>query len=574
MDNGLCNPLPQKWKMGDSTSQRAHNKIDKLPSQTQNTPSDRCKVAGVHALFSGVARVHFIGIGGIGMSGIAEVLLELGFEVSGSDIVDSSSLDNLRNAGADIFIGHRAINIKGADAVVFSSAVCPTNWRNNPPSLDWHQFTLNQSNCEMQAAVAQKIPLVPRAEMLGELMRFRKGIAIAGTHGKTTTTSLVATVLATAGVDPTFVVGGIVTRLQTNARLGKGEFMVVEADESDASFLHLQPHIAVLTNIDEDHLEAYGGDFAKLQQTYLDFLHNLPFYGLAILCFDDPHVREISEKLRKPFASYGLMDGVDYQATQIRYQGRNSFFTVVRYGQSVGEFVVAMPGAHNVRNALAAIAVGYRLQLSEAAIGEALAGFQGIGRRFEELGVIALAGAEVELVDDYAHHPTELAATIDAAQACWPGRRVLVVFQPHRYSRTSHLFDDFAELLSGLDNLLVTEVYAAGEQPISAADGRSLCRAIRARGKEPVFVESLDNLTDVLSNLVKDGDIILTLGAGDIGRFARNLATSLGIKKPPQRGVGEVPSQTQNRQNDRCKRKMGWQTRASRMQKGEATHRG
>ncbi len=455
-----------------------------------------------------VRHIHFVGIGGIGMSGIAEVLLNLGFQISGSDISRTKIIDRLEKAGATIFIGHDASNMEGADAVVYSSA-------------------LEETNSEIQAAMHQSVPLVPRAEMLGELMRFRKGIAVAGTHGKTTTTSLIGAVLAGAGIDPTLIVGGVVNSMHSNARLGKGEYMVAEADESDASFLHLQPHMAVVTNIDQDHIATYNGDFNQLKQACLDFLHNLPFYGLAILCFDDPAVREIAERLRKPFESYGLTDDVDYQAVGISQQDRHSSFSVLRYGKSIGQFRVAMPGVHNVQNALAAIAIAYKLGLATESIREALSGFQGIGRRFQQLGMVRFGPHFVEMVDDYAHHPTEIAATLKACQNCYPGRRVLVVFQPHRYTRTRDLFDDFVRLLAQVENLVVTEVYPAGEQPITGGDGRSLCRAIRQLGGEPVFAESLEALNDILPGLMQNRDILLTLGAGDIGRFSHNLALKL-----------------------------------------------
>ena len=459
-----------------------------------------------------VKHIHFVGIGGIGMSGIAEVLLDLDFIVSGSDVNESAALEKLRKAGAIVYLGHDASNIKNADAVVYSSAV-------------------DETNPEVSSALQAKVPLVPRAEMLGELMRFRKGIAIAGTHGKTTTTSLVAAVLASAGVDPTFIVGGVVNSVDSNARLGKGEFLVAEADESDASFLHLQPQMAVVTNIDQDHMETYDGDFGRLKQTYLDFLHNLPFYGLAILCFDDPDIREITENLRKPFVTYGLSERAEYQAINVRQIGKESFFEVIRFGESIGDFQLAMPGRHNVQNALAAIAIGYKLELPSQAIREALAGFQGIGRRFESLGKICFDDNIIELVDDYAHHPTELAATLQASQECWKERRIVVVFQPHRYSRTRDLFDDFAQLLSGVDNLIVTEVYPAGETPISGSDGRSLCRAIRKRGKDPVFVENLEDLLELLPNFTRDDDVLLTLGAGNIGRFAHALIRDFSVSE-------------------------------------------
>ncbi len=462
-----------------------------------------------------VKHIHFVGIGGIGMSGIAEVLLDLDFTVSGSDINESPRLKRLRNAGAIVYVGHDASNIENADAVVYSSAV-------------------DETNPEVNAALQGKIPLVPRAEMLGELMRFRKGIAVAGTHGKTTTTSLVAAVLGSAGVDPTFIVGGVVNSVDSNARLGKGEFLVAEADESDASFLHLQPQMAVVTNIDQDHMETYDGDFGRLKQTYLDFLHNLPFYGLAILCFDDPDVREIAGNLRKPFITYGLSGDSEYQAVNVGQEGKESFFEVIRFGESIGQFRLAMPGKHNVLNALAAIAIGYKLELPAQAIREALAGFEGIGRRFESLGKICFDDNVIELVDDYAHHPTELAATLQASRECWKERRIVVVFQPHRYSRTRDLFDDFAQLLSGVDNLIVTEVYPAGETPISGSDGRSLCRAIRKRGKDPVFVENLEDLRELLPNFTRNDDVLLTLGAGDIGRFAHALVDEFSM---PDGGV-------------------------------------
>lgn len=452
-----------------------------------------------------VRHIHFVGIGGIGMSGIAEVLLDLDFTVSGSDLSETSITQRLQKAGAKIYKGHRAENIEGADAVVFTSAV-------------------DADNPELRSALQSKIPMVPRAEMLGELMRFRKGIAIAGTHGKTTTTSLVATVLATAGVDPTFVVGGVVNSVHSNARLGRGEYMVVEADESDASFLHLQPHMAVLTNIDQDHMETYEGDYNRLKQAYLDFLHNLPFYGLAILCFDDSDIREIAGRLRKPFTTYGLSEDVEYRAINISQTGIESIFEVIRFGESIGEFRLALPGHHNVLNALAAIVIGYKLELPATAIRDALSQFQGIGRRFQQFGMLQLDGIEFELVDDYAHHPTEIDATLKATRDCWPDRRIQVIFQPHRFSRTRDLFDDFAALLAGVDALIVTEVYAAGEAEIAGSDGRSLCRAIRKRGSDPVFAESLEDLREVLPRLLQDGDVVLTLGAGSIGRFAQNLA--------------------------------------------------
>ncbi len=451
-----------------------------------------------------VHHLHFVGIGGIGMSGIAEVLLDLGFIVSGSDLAESETIDRLREAGATVYIGHNSENIQGANALVTSSAV-------------------DADNSEITAARHRKIPVVPRAEMLGELMRFRKGIAIAGTHGKTTTTSLVVAALASAGLDPTFIVGGVVNSVNSNARLGQGEYLVAEADESDASFLHLQPQMAVLTNIDRDHMETYNGDFNRLKQAYLDFLHNLPFYGLAILCFDDLHIRQIAAQLRKPVVSYGLGQDVDYQAINIQQNGRQSTFEVIRFGQSIGQFQLTLPGRHNVLNALAAIAIACKLGLSVASIRRALSGFQGIGRRFEYLGYARIGDHCIEIIDDYAHHPSELQVTLTACQDGWPGRRILVIFQPHRFTRTRDLFDDFANLLSTVEHLIVTEVYPAGEPVIAGSDGRSLCRAIRKRGSDPVFAETLDELRSVLPNLVQGNDLLLIMGAGDIGRFARSL---------------------------------------------------
>ena len=454
-----------------------------------------------------VKHIHFVGIGGIGMSGIAEVLLEQGFRVSGSDMVRNPIVERLEKAGATVFTGHDAKNITGADAVVTSSAVA-------------------EDNVEVIAAYAQKIPVVQRAEMLGELMRFRRGIAIAGTHGKTTTTSLVAAVLASAGWDPTFVVGGVVNSARSNARLGGGEYLVAEADESDASFLHLQPQMAVITNIDADHMDTYGGDFEQLRRTYLAFLHNLPFYGLAVLCFDDPEVRNVSEELARPFLSYGLSEGVDYRAVNIRFHERSSYFDVLHNSRKLGEFHLSMPGEHNVQNALAAIAIASKLEISITDVQKALADFEGIGRRFQTLGMLKVDGGEIEMVDDYAHHPSELKATLKAAKGCWPDRRIVSIFQPHRFSRTRDLFDDFAYVLSEVENLIVTEVYPAGEQPIAGADGRALCKAIRKRGNDPVFVESLEELENLLPGYLKPGDILLTLGAGDIGRFAARLCAA------------------------------------------------
>lgn len=459
-----------------------------------------------------VRRIHFVGIGGIGMSGIAEVLIGEGFTVSGSDLARNAIVDRLARAGARIHVGHDAANIEGADAVVTSSAVTP-------------------DNVEVRAAHAQKIPVVRRAQMLGELMRFRRGIAIAGTHGKTTTTSLVSAVLAAAGLDPTFVIGGVVNSARTNARLGRGEYLVAEADESDASFLHLQPQMAVVTNIDADHMETYGGDFDRLRQAYLAFLHNLPFYGLAVLCRDDPEVRNLNGRLARRFLSYGLGRDVDFRATNLRFAGRESLFEVETPQGGLGEFRLNMPGEHNVLNALAAIVIASKLEIGMGHVRRALADFEGIDRRFQPVGVLPVSGGEVEVVDDYAHHPRELRATLDAARGCWPDRRIVAVFQPHRYTRTRDLFDDLAQLLCELEHLVVTEVYPAGEQLIPGADGRALCKAIRKRGGDPIFVEDLTKLGVLLPCYLRPGDVLLTLGAGDIGRFASSLCA---------RGLSEV----------------------------------
>ncbi len=451
-----------------------------------------------------VKHIHFVGIGGIGMSGIAEVLLKEGFKVSGSDLVRNAIVDRLEQAGANIFIGHAAPHIHEAEAVVTSSAV-------------------DVDNPEVLEAQKRKIPLVQRAEMLGELMRFRRGIAIAGTHGKTTTTSLVSAVLAEAKMDPTFVIGGVVNSARTNARLGTGEYLVAEADESDASFLHLQPQMAVVTNIDADHMETYGGSFERLKQTYLAFLQNLPFYGLAVACFDDAEVRNVCRELARPILSYGIEKGADIRASNIVFEERSSFFDVSHLKRELGRFELSMPGTHNVQNALAAIAIASKLGIDMETVKAALQKFEGIGRRFERVGMLSVEGGEVEMVDDYAHHPVELKATLDAASGCWPQKRVVTVFQPHRYSRTRDLFDDFAQLLSTVEHLVLTEVYPAGEAPIAGADGRALSKAIRKRGNDPVFVETLEELTQVLSGYLLPGDILLSLGAGDIGRYANQL---------------------------------------------------
>lgn len=454
--------------------------------------------------------IHFVGIGGAGMGGIAEVLLNLGYAVQGSDLRASAMTARLARLGARIFIGHAAEHIEGADVVVVSTAV-------------------DAANPEVVAARAQRKPVVGRAEMLGELMRFRHAIAVAGSHGKTTTTSLMASLLAEAGEDPTFVIGGRLKSADTNGRLGAGEYLVAEADESDASFLHLQPMIAVVTNIDSDHLGTYGGDIGRLRHAFLEFLHRLPFYGLAILCLDDPGVATIAAGVQRPMLSYGLREDADVRAIDIRADGLRTHFRVLRpAGAPPLDVTLNLPGQHNVRNALAAVALAHELDLDDAAVQRALAGFQGIDRRLQLIGEVDTARGRLLLVDDYGHHPSEIDATLRAVRDAWPGRRLVVVFQPHRYTRTRDLLDDFAEVLSRADKLLVTEVYAAGEQPIAGADARAICRAVRGQGAlEPVFVSMLERLPRRLARVVRDGDVVLTLGAGDIGAAAQRLPAEL-----------------------------------------------
>ena len=456
-----------------------------------------------------VRRIHFIGIGGSGMSGIAEVLSNLGYEVSGSDQAATPVTTHLKDSGIAVNIGHDSKLVKDCDVVVVSSAI-------------------NGSNLEVAAAKAAKIPVIPRAEMLAELMRFRKGIAVAGTHGKTTTTSLVASVLARGGLDPTFVVGGMVNSAGRNAVLGTGDYLVAEADESDASFLHLQPEIAVITNIDTDHMDTYSGDFRKLKKTFVDFLQNLPFYGLAVLCLDDTNVQSIIPAVRKPILTYGEHPDADVRLHHVSQDGLHMRFEVERKNRDEPlRIELALPGVHNACNALAAIAIGTQLGVSDADIITALKNFAGIGRRFHIRGEIKLSQGSALVVDDYGHHPREIAATLEAAQGAWPQRRLVVVFQPHRFSRTRDLMDDFSQVLSVHEPLLITEVYPAGEAPISGADGRALCRAIRARGRaDPVFVPSLAQLGESLRNIVRDQDVVLTLGAGDIGRASQNLVAT------------------------------------------------
>ena len=464
-----------------------------------------------------IKRIHFIGIGGAGMGGIAEVLLNLGYEVSGSDLSDNAVTRHLTGLGARIHRGHSAAQVTGADVVVVSTAV-------------------RADNPELLAARNARVPIVPRAEMLAELMRFRYGIAVAGTHGKTTTTSLIASLLAEGGLDPTFVIGGRLISAGTNARLGESRYLVAEADESDASFLYLQPMMAVVTNIDADHLATYDGDFGRLRATFLEFLHHLPFYGQAVLCLDDDVVRALVPEVSRPVITYGTRADADIVAADIRQEGSRTHFRVrLPERETPLEVTLNLPGVHNVRNALAAIAVAWELRVSESHIQRGLESFQGIGRRFQIYGEIALAEGSVLLVDDYGHHPREVAATIEAIRKGWPERRLVVAFQPHRYTRTRDLFEDFVAVLSATDVLVLAEVYAAGEEPIGGADGRSLSRAIRARGQvDPVFVAEVEELSEVLSAVLRPGDVLLTLGAGNIGAMAAELPTRLARAGDPQ----------------------------------------
>lgn len=468
-----------------------------------------------------IRHIHFVGIGGVGMSGIAEVLLNLGYQVSGSDLKRSATTRRLAELGATLMLGHAAEHVADADVIVISSAV-------------------TADNPEVAAARARRIPVVRRAEMLAELMRFRSGIAIAGTHGKTTTTSLVASVLSEGGLDPTFVIGGRLISAGTNARLGSGRYLVAEADESDASFLSLQPLVAVVTNIDADHLGTYEGDFSRLRATFVEFLHHLPFYGIAVLCIDDAEVRRILPDVSRPVLTYGTAEDADFRATNIRRAGRVTHFKVTRPGSaSPLDVTLNLAGTHNVLNALAAIAIAHDLEVADEAVLRALAGFEGVGRRFQIHGDINTPSGKVMLVDDYGHHPRELAATIAAAREGWPQRRLVVAFQPHRYSRTRDLFEDFAEVLSHVDALVLLEVYAAGEAAVPGADARALARSIRNRGRvDPVFVARTQDLPEALLGVLHDGDLLLTLGAGDIGAMAaelpRRLISAEAAKAPPE----------------------------------------
>ena len=455
-----------------------------------------------------VKHIHFVGIGGAGMSGIAEVLLNLGYQISGSDLAQNAATRRLESLGATVIIGHASANVAGANAVVVSTAV-------------------SNSNPEVQAARAARVPVVPRALMLAELMRLKQGIAVAGTHGKTTTTSLVASVLAEAGLDPTFVIGGRLTSAGANARLGSGEYIVVEADESDASFLNLQPVIAVITNIDADHMETYGHDFARLKQAFVEFTQHLPFYGNAILCADDAAVRQIMPFVSKPVTTYGFAEDAQVRAVDVLAEGGRMRFSTRREGRGgTLDIVLNLPGLHNVQNALAAVAVASELGIEDQAIVNALAGFKGVGRRFQRYGEVAIpAGGRFTLVDDYGHHPAEMAATIAAARGAFPGRRLVLAFQPHRFTRTRDCFEDFVRVLSSVDALVLADVYAAGEPPIVAADGRALARALRVAGKvEPVFVEQIAEMAGAVMHVARDGDVVVTMGAGSIGGVPRELS--------------------------------------------------
>ena len=460
-----------------------------------------------------IHHLHFIGIGGSGMSGIAEVLLNLGYTVSGSDLQAGAATQRLAALGAKILFGHEAGNIAGADAIVVSTAV-------------------QADNPEVVAAREARIPIVPRAQMLAELMRLKQGIAVAGTHGKTTTTSLIASILGEGGLDPTFVIGGRLNAAGANARLGKGDFLVAEADESDASFLRLSPVISVVTNIDADHMETYGHDFGKLKQAFVDFLERLPFYGVAVLCTDDPTVNEIMPQVTKQIVRYGLNENANIRAEDVRADNGRMHFTAVRVNGSISRLPITLnlPGVHYVQNALAAIAVATEVGVADDAIVKALSEFRGVGRRFQRYGELPLPkGGAVTVIDDYGHHPVEMTATIAAARGAFPGRRLVLAFQPHRYSRTRDCFEDFVQVLGTVDVLLLTEVYAAGEAPVVAADGRSLTRAIRVTGKiEPQFVESVADLPAALLDTLQDGDVLLTMGAGSIGGTAAKLFETVG----------------------------------------------
>ena len=463
-----------------------------------------------------IQHIHFVGIGGSGMSGIAEVMHNLGYTISGSDLADSATLQHLQSLGIATFIGHAAEHIAGAQVIVTSTAV-------------------RADNPEVVAARAQKITVVPRALMLAELMRFKTGIAIAGAHGKTTTTSLVASVLAEAGLDPTFVIGGRLNSAGANAKLGQGDYIVVEADESDASFLNLLPVMAVVTNIDADHMETYGHDFGRLKQAFLDFLHRMPFYGRAIVCTESPAICDILPQLARPVTTYGLAEGVQVRAVDVRAEQGQMRFTVLRQnGKPYPPLHVTLnlPGEHNVLNALAAVAIAMELEVDDAAVLRALENFKGVGRRFQRYGELPCAGGQFTVIDDYGHHPVEMQATIAAARGAFPGRRLVLAFQPHRYTRTRDCFEDFVQVLSQADAVLLAEVYAAGEEPIQAADGRALARGLRVAGKvEPLFVADIAQMPSTIVDNARPGDVVLTMGAGSIGAVPAKVVQLLAKDK-------------------------------------------
>ena len=465
-----------------------------------------------------VHRIHFVGIGGAGMNGIAEVLANEGYEVTGSDIMASSTTKHLESKGIKVFIGHDSKNVEHASVVVISSAIK----KNNP---EWIR------------AIELRIPVVRRAEMLAELMRYRFGIAVAGTHGKTTTTSLISSIYAQAGRDPTFVIGGLLNSAGVNARLGTGRYLIAEADESDASFLHLQPMMSVVTNIEEDHMDTYGGDFAKLKATFIEFLHNLPFYGVAVVCNDDPVIRELLPQIGRSVITYGAREDSDVRVFDFKQHTDSSTFKVKRKDGSVLDIKLTIPGFHMALNAAAAIAVATESEIDDKSIIDALGSFQGVGRRFEQYGEFETGNGKVMLVDDYGHHPSEVRATINAVRAGWPDRRLVMIFQPHRYTRTRDCFEDFIDVLGLVDELILLDVYPAGEDPIVGADGRSLCRSIRLRGRvEPYFVSSADEVPQTVADVIKDGDILLTQGAGNVGKLAKVLAEyKLDIAKMKER---------------------------------------
>ncbi|MES1190526.1 MAG: UDP-N-acetylmuramate--L-alanine ligase [Steroidobacter sp.] len=455
--------------------------------------------------------IHFVGIGGAGMGGIAEVLINLGYAVQGSDLKPNSVTSRLLSLGARVMIGHRAENVHGADVVVVSTAV-------------------DVNNPEVVQAHAQRIPVVPRAEMLGELMRFRYSIAVAGTHGKTTTTSMVASVLAEGRLDPTFVIGGRLKSAGTHARLGAGRYLVAEADESDASFLHLQAIIAIVTNVDADHLGTHEGDFERYKQSFVDFLHNLPFYGLAVLCMDDRETASLIAQVKRPIVTYGISSEADIRAVNVQRHGLQSTYDVLRAGKPPLSIRLNIPGTHNVLNSLAAIAVATELNVSDEAIQHALENFQGIDRRLQNYGDVRTVNGRITVIDDYGHHPTEIAATLDAIRQGWPQRRIVLAFQPHRYTRTRDLLDEFATVLADVDALIVTDVYPAGESPIKGADAKALCRAIRSHGRvEPVLVRKVDDVPNALLPIIHDNDVVVVMGAGNIGSLAGELSTLLAV---------------------------------------------